>query len=429
LTEELQVDFLRLGSSGVVGHRIRLTVELVGIDGTALWANSWRGGASTLLDLKSRLVIDVVEDLGIEYTREEIQVGTWRGTTNEDAYRQYLTGLDYLGQRTEVSSRLARRALEASVVADSGFADAHALLGQTYTIQRSLMPSADASEHGLLMDNSAEALRRDLSINPISSMAHLNFGYYQMVIGESEMAREAFEQVALLSPGDIAGPEAQRTIKIQSGDYPAALDFANEVVEREPNVYLHYQPRGIIYTEMMRFEEALETYQKMIDLEPDYPVPYLASVQISTFNLRDYQTSMKWYQNAATFTSLGSNASNRFELAEVYIHANEPNRVLALYDDGTSEGLPFRSLLAHENFTEIDSVAVFAQNRLASEPGFFGGWYALGYASERRGDTAAAKAYFDSSVVTLMSKINDNPGSATKSLDQVFLGLSLAKLG
>ena len=62
---------------------------------------------------------------------------------------------------------------------------------------------------------------------------------------------------------------------IQSGQLKEAIDEFNKAIDLDPSIAIAYLYRGIAYAGQDRLDEALADYTRAIDLNPDDPAPYL----------------------------------------------------------------------------------------------------------------------------------------------------------
>ncbi|RCV64745.1 Tetratricopeptide (TPR) repeat [Methanophagales archaeon] len=55
-----------------------------------------------------------------------------------------------------------------------------------------------------------------------------------------------------------------------SGEYEKAIECFDKVIELDPNYTYAYSNRGIAYKNLKEYERAIEDYNKAIELDPNY---------------------------------------------------------------------------------------------------------------------------------------------------------------
>jgi tetratricopeptide (TPR) repeat protein len=77
---------------------------------------------------------------------------------------------------------------------------------------------------------------------------------------------------ACLTKAEKASNEGIR--KSQKGLYGEAIEEFNRSIELDPNNPRPYRGRGYVYVKLAMYEEAIADYTKALELEPDFPGAY-----------------------------------------------------------------------------------------------------------------------------------------------------------
>ena len=122
----LGVQHLLLGSVQPVEHGYRISVQLVGTDGVALWGRTFDEPPSGLALLQDHIAEQVVAALRVELSPPERARLHVRYTDNPAAYDLYLRGRSLLVNYTEANMRQAIRHFERALEMDADYALARA---------------------------------------------------------------------------------------------------------------------------------------------------------------------------------------------------------------------------------------------------------------------------------------------------------------
>ena len=118
-------------------------------------------------------------------------------------------------------------------------------------------------------------------------------------------------------------------------DLDGAEEDAKKAIEfKDDNVY-GYNALGLVYTKKCRFKEAIEQFEKAIDVmvninkEDKTPVPYTNAARCFEY-LGDYAKAIEYIYKAAEKFNLSFN--NRYNLARLYVKNGEFDKAAECYD-------------------------------------------------------------------------------------------------
>jgi tetratricopeptide (TPR) repeat protein len=96
---------------------------------------------------------------------------------------------------------------------------------------------------------------------------------------------------------EITSLIAKGTEYQNNGEYDKALECYNRMIELEPEYFLGYAGRGEIYSEFARYDEAIADFDTAIRLNPEDDEAYFEKGQVLE-KLGDYTSAVEYYSKA-----------------------------------------------------------------------------------------------------------------------------------
>ena len=193
-------------------------------------------------------------------------------THSAEAYEFYLRGRDLLFRyllRTydENDLEAAIKMIHEAIGKDPEFARAHASLGRCYVLHAS---GYGGPEYYVLAERS---LKRALELDPTITNARLQMIYVDLYHGDKEKARFATEELLREHPEDPSVLFVAGMLYRLDGLYEKALETYDRLLVLNPKdtVLVAYN-RARIYTHQGRFEEAVQELEKGREAEPEHPL-------------------------------------------------------------------------------------------------------------------------------------------------------------
>ncbi|HVH11351.1 MAG TPA: protein kinase [Gemmatimonadales bacterium] len=356
--------------------RIRVTPELISTaDDSHLWADRYDAEFADVFDVQSRIAEQVTTALGITLGPAERRALATRPTTNLSAYDAFLRGgaampSDFAIGGPRIVSGLERAAAyyTQAVQLDSSFALAYATLGWTrlFLAFYQIAPAEN-------LRVAEAAIGRALALAPDLGSAHAAAGYYQLLIArDTGQALREFDRALESRPNDAdlltAIAAAERPIR---GPRGRALAYAERALVLNPNSTFAGLILAEIYLDLGRFGAAEQLYDRIIDRDPTSTGPYVMKALV--YLLRDGDT-------------VGARAVVRGAAARV--------DSLAVI----TAALTAPRISSPAAYAMLDPP--YRHAWLTLRPSAFGDDTALyavtmAYAYRMRGDSAAARAYYD----------------------------------
>lgn len=230
--EELSVSAVITGRVQPENGGYRIHVELIDVsDGSQLWGSQYRGSATGLADVQSRISDDLSLELRRGLDREQRRLVSPRLTSNPQAYEMYLKGLYAWNKRGQQNLIQAIGFFEKSVELDPLFAAPWTGLASTYGVMvgsGQLLPEVGvpkiiaAARKALELDpNSGEAYvslattkyrsdwdfagaerdyKRALALNPNYATGHQWYSDFLRSMGRFDEARREIDTARKLDP-------------------------------------------------------------------------------------------------------------------------------------------------------------------------------------------------------------------------------------
>lgn len=236
LARDLNVRYVLEGSIRKKGDQIRINAQLVeAATGDHLWADKYDRRAADVFAIEDEVVGHIVEALGIEPSKMEVEMLARLPTANLEAYDYYLRGEQ--AARSGQPSQL-RKALDFYAKAetlDPTFADAYAADARTAAFAWSsayddVLPSPVAKKRAY------EMASRALELNPRSSQPYATLATLQAVDRQYEHALVSARQAVALGPSNVDAQIALAFVLTSAGQLGEAAAVIETAERLDPNL-------------------------------------------------------------------------------------------------------------------------------------------------------------------------------------------------
>jgi serine/threonine-protein kinase len=302
IRDQLKIDRVLRGSVRRTPSRVRVTAQLVDAgSGSYLWSEVYDRDLSDVFSIQQEIARAIVSTL--KPALGAMRAEPARTSRNMESYSLYLQGRYHANKRTSEGIRRAVQCFEEAVeiepdsaVAHAGLADSFSLLADYGIVHPSeAAPKAEvAAMRALELDpQSAEA---NASLAIVKSLycwrwaeaealylkaIELNPGYAAArhwygvdLLGLKKRFREAARELDIaiqLDPLSLIMQEGRAFIRMLEGDYEGALRSLLQLAEMDPTFYRPQSSLGRLYTQMGRYREAIEMFERARNLAPDAP--------------------------------------------------------------------------------------------------------------------------------------------------------------
>ena len=338
--EKLNVKTVLEGSVRKAGNRLRINAQLINTqDGYHIWSERYDRDMDDVFAVQDEIARAVVDKLKVKLLgNEEINL-TVTGAeqarlacarvVNPEAHTLVLKGSFQLGQKTEHAFRQAIEHYEEAIAIDSTYAPAHAGLAMAYV------------EMGWWLDLPTEAFLAQARAAALEALK------LDSTLAEAHIA---LARIKHLFEWDWAGAEAafRRGIALNPSATPALIIYANYLVtmrrfeeavaivgrtlERDPLSPLAYIHLGWALDYLGRDAEALEQYQKGLELAPDEPELHLVRTELYTKRGR-FDEAFPHAARADSLFGVGGASNQLARLAHVYGRINRLGRARRIMNE------------------------------------------------------------------------------------------------
>jgi TolB-like protein/Tfp pilus assembly protein PilF len=271
VARELDVGFVGDCSVQKTGDRFRVIFNLLdGSTGGQIWAQEYEGDLNTLrlLEIQRDIAERVAAAVGAQLTREEEDRFAELPDVDPEAYDLYLRGLDLYDRRDAVRFQEAIALLERSIELAPSFAPSHAVLADVFQSQAAyfLAPTGEANARA-----KGEALAA-LDIDNSLSRAYGTLAWAEMSSEyDWEAAEGAFLHAIRLDERGASPHQEYGQFLVYMGRTVEGLQHLRRAVELDsispiPTMFLGV---GLFFSR--RYEEAIAEQRRVLRRDPDLP--------------------------------------------------------------------------------------------------------------------------------------------------------------
>jgi adenylate cyclase len=296
VAEELGVRYVLEGGVQKAGEKVRITAQLIdAITGHHLWADRYDRDLKDIFALQDEITMKIMSAIGVKLTRGQTARLAAKGTDNVEAYIKHMQGQEYFYRSNKDSNLKARKLYEEAIALDPEYPNAYASLGWTHFMDAFLgsskSPRKSFQEAAKLAQKS---IALDKSIVTPRGLLAMIYGYQR----QYEKAIAQGERGVAIAP-NIGFSHYYLGLALFWGDRKEeAVQSLEKAIRLDPKgMGWYFNILALAYSVLGRYEEAIATYKKAIDREPDFRWGYIGL--------------------AATYTLAGREEEGRAAAAEV----------------------------------------------------------------------------------------------------------------
>ena len=306
---ELGVKTILTGRVLQLGDRIIVRTELVdAVQGWQLWGEQYDRFSADILELQQAIAQDVSKKLQLTLTGGERTRLSKLPTTSTEAYHLFIKARYYLNKRVIESIEKAVEYFQRAIDIDPTYAAAYVGLADCYPLltlygaltPRDAYPKAKAAAH--------KALEIDDSI----SEAHNALGVVKLFYDwDWAGAEKTFQHAILLNPSYPDAHQRYGMLLVARGRFAEAAVEFERAQELDPLSLITKTISGYAFYYARRFEEAVERFQEVIDMDQNYPMAHfrlgLTYAQLGKYTeaLTELQCSIKLSDDRDVVATLG----------------------------------------------------------------------------------------------------------------------------
>jgi len=364
IAEELGVATVLDGSVRLMDDRVRVVAQL--IDARAdelLWAGEYDREltAANLFAIQREVAGEIASALRAQFSPGTQHSVSTPPTRDLEAYSLYMRGRFAMQQslRDGLSAEGLERAagyLREAIARDSNFALAYAQLAWTDFLAG---PARLATLEELLPRARANVAKA-VQLDPTAPEVQLAVADLELHEGDWAGAERAYGQLIELSPNLADGHWGLGYVRLLGfGDVAEAVQQTRIATLLDPLSPTHHQWLGRWLYYAGDYEGALVEYERMLELDPDYPMlasPHLASAHT---RLGRYEDGIREAEvQIARQPSQGRHAMA--EMASIYAETGRREEAIELLQEAKASGAnPILVAAAYAALTEPDSAFAY----------------------------------------------------------------------
>ncbi len=269
LAERLKVRHILEGCARQTPDGFEISARLVNVKTRSQkWAKSFNGKLDNIIAFQNEIATAAADIAGSNLGKEKelplakvVDPQAWLMFI-EGRYRYRLRGPDNLAQ--------AEAAFRNALDIEPEFAPALLGLARVY-----MTPVRVSTQGRAALEKARETVLEALRLDPELAGAYLELSRIRRSVdwdwrGSSEAAQKALG----LAPGNADVLSNASTALFTLGKFEPAVMLLKEAIKRDPLVLQNFQRLGLLYEFSGKYEEALQAYQVLLGLNPDYPAVY-----------------------------------------------------------------------------------------------------------------------------------------------------------
>jgi serine/threonine protein kinase/tetratricopeptide (TPR) repeat protein len=264
---DLSVNYIVNGSLRRVGDRLRITAQLLSVrQGVTRWSEQFDEDSTDVLQIEDSISDQVANALLPQLTRDEQRQLSKRGTDSVEAFESYLRGRYYWNSYTESGLARALESYNHAIELDPHYALAYTGLADYYNWLGvfGIKPFAECSAAA------KEAATKAIELDSTSAEAYSALGFATVCHDFDWAAAEGQHRLAInLNPNYATGHNWYGFHLTMTGHFDEAIREMLRARELDPLSPSIMQSLGWTYYQARRFDEAITTFQNMLDTSSD----------------------------------------------------------------------------------------------------------------------------------------------------------------
>lgn len=335
--EELGVETILEGSVQRIGDSVRVNMQLIDADTDRhLWAETYerRLTVENIFTIQSDISEAVAAALRARLSPEEQVRMAAIPTTDLRAYRLYKEARNNLHLRRLETLRKAREQFREAIELDPQYAEAHAGLAEATMLL--WINHNDLTQEEAITATQA-SLDRALTLDPGLADAHAIRGLmkstlwsFTLVGNDNLEAEAAFRRALAENPNHASAYMWFASLRNNEERLEEAIELYQRSMELDPLARIPYSNLPLVYARKGQHDQALKLWLEAIRLHGDWPTVYeYLSVELA--GLGRFDEAFAWYEKALELDDART-ISPSLQLA-VLVDLGEWDRARAMLDE------------------------------------------------------------------------------------------------
>ena len=307
--EELGVESVLAGTVQRINDTVRINLQLIDARSDEhIWAKTYDHELTmqNIFSVQSEISASVADALQATLSPDERVRIAAVPTSDLRAYRLYKEGKDNLYQRQLETIRAARRQFEEAIALDPKYAEAHAGLAESLmllSINHQDIPEREA------MKLAQASLDRALQLDPNLADAYAILGLMKSTIwgwsrlgSENIEAETAYEKAIALNPNHATAYMWFASLRDNEDRTDEAIELYQKAMELDPLARIPYSNLPMVYAKRGEHAAAISLWREATRIHPEWPTIY-QYMAVHLWGLGRLDESYAWYAKA---TELGA---------------------------------------------------------------------------------------------------------------------------
>jgi serine/threonine protein kinase/tetratricopeptide (TPR) repeat protein/TolB-like protein len=317
IAKDLGVNLVVDGAVQGAGDKIGIVVNLQDVkNGKRLWSKEFSGQRRDLLTIENSLYSELVSELDLKPSDEDLTRGAMRMTGNYSAYELYLKGRDVVRHRDAKGFTAALGFYDQAIRKDPRFALAYAGIAEASMDLYGLKKDVSWSQKALGAAQQAQQLNPDLP------EVHWALGSVYLQTGKAEGSIAEMKRALELAPSSDDSYRRLGHAYAEAGRTEESVAAYQKAVEINPYYWYNHNCLAIAYAGSGADEKALGSFRRVTELAPDWASGY-SNLGAIDFQLGEWNDSVTAYRKSITLEPT----------AEAYANLGVAFYYLGLYND------------------------------------------------------------------------------------------------
>jgi len=285
IARELGVIYVLEGSVRKAGNHVRITAQLIKADdGFHLWSETYDRTLDDIFVVQDDIANAVVTALKITLMGALPEARQ----TDPEVYSLYLQGMYFSNLRGKENLEKALTLFDQALAIDPDYAPAWIGLSVAYQAQR--LSGSRRTEDAFEL--SMKATQRALAIDAGMAAAWANLAYLKKRQLDWNGAKEAMDKALLLEPNNSFVIGTAASLAGNLGQLEKSIELFEQNVKLNPLGLPGLRALGVRYSDAGRFDEAIETFNRVIAINPNYPYIHF-NLGVTYLRKGDPETALK----------------------------------------------------------------------------------------------------------------------------------------
>jgi TolB-like protein/Tfp pilus assembly protein PilF len=354
--ETLRARYLLEGSIRREGERARITARLIDAEHeTQIWSQAYDRDLVDCLAVQTDVASEIARALLLELAPAAVREGV-PVSVPSSAYQAYLKGRYFWNKSGDDGLDQASAFYQHALDLDPAFARARGALARVHVSRAdyyfemprlALAAARGAAQEALRRDPSTyeahmalaevqrtldwdwraseESYRQAISLNPSSEGARRGYAMLLAALGRSDEAIKESALACELDPLCLVVGGSAAFISYLAGDYDAAIEYARNTIDMDPEFVPARRALGAAYLQAGRTADAIAELESPAGLDNPVLLAWLAHAKAVTGHRREAEALVEKAHRAAPYVS-------SYHLAIAYVGLDDADRAFEALD-------------------------------------------------------------------------------------------------